>query len=146
MSGLDFGQWDVFLLAGRYTLLEQTPLDALFPACQVAGTTIICGGPFNSGVLVGREMWNYAKAPANVATRVDKLKSVAANHNIPLPAAALQFPLAHPIVSCVIPGALTHEQVLDNRELFDFPIPSDCWAELQFAQLIHENAPLPLGD
>ena len=63
LDTLGIGQWDVFLLAGRYTLLEQTPLDKLFPACEVVGTTIICGGSFNSGVLVGREMWNYDTAP-----------------------------------------------------------------------------------
>ena len=56
MRSLDIGHWDVFLLAGRYTLLEQTPLDGLFPACSSRGMSIICGGPFNSGVLVGREM------------------------------------------------------------------------------------------
>ena len=63
LDALGIGQWDVFLLAGRYTLLEQTPLDKLFPACEAVGTTIICGGSFNSGVLVGREMWNYDTAP-----------------------------------------------------------------------------------
>ena len=73
MRSLDIGQWDVFLLAGRYTLLEQTPLDGLFPACAEQGTSIICGGPFNSGVLVGREMWNYALAPDDVVERVNEL-------------------------------------------------------------------------
>ena len=72
MVALDIGDWDVFLLAGRYTLLEQTPLDTLFPACRAAGTSIICGGPFNSGILAGREMWNYAKAPADIKKRLSR--------------------------------------------------------------------------
>ena len=71
LDALEIGNWDVFLLAGRYTLLEQTPLDSLFPKCKNAGTSIICGGPFNSGVLVGREMWNYANAPKNVVDKVN---------------------------------------------------------------------------
>ena len=82
LDALEIGNWDVFLLAGRYTLLEQTPLDTLFPKCKNAGTSIICGGPFNSGVLVGREMWNYANAPKDVVNKVKSLKKIAENFNI----------------------------------------------------------------
>ena len=71
-DALDIGQWDVFLLAGRYTLLEQSPLECLFPACEKAGTSIICGGPFNSGLLVGGDTWNYSKAPKDL---IEKQKS-----------------------------------------------------------------------
>ena len=76
-DALGIGDWDVFLLAGRYTLLEQTPLETLFPACAKAGTTIICGGPFNSGILAGRDMWNYGKAPAVVVDKARALSAVA---------------------------------------------------------------------
>ena len=84
IDALGIGDWDVFLLAGRYTVLEQTPLDALFPACRAAGTTIICGGPFNSGILVGREMWNYDKAPAEIVDKVRALGAVADAFAVPL--------------------------------------------------------------
>ena len=92
MDALAIGDWDVFLLAGRYTLLEQTAVETLFPACRKAGTSIICGGPFNSGVLVGRDTWNYAKAPKEVIDKARALDVVANEFGIPLTAAALQFP------------------------------------------------------
>ena len=104
MDALGIGDWDVFLLAGRYTLLEQTPIHDLFPACSAAGTSIISGGPFNSGVLVGREMWNYAKAPAEVVEKVRKIGAIADKHKIPIAAAALQFPLANKLITSVVPG------------------------------------------
>lgn len=146
LRALEMGKWDVFLLAGRYTLLEQTPLDGLFPACQAAGTTIICGGPFNSGVLVGREMWNYAKAPADVVSRVQKLKSIAATHDVPLPAAALQFPLAHPVVSSIIPGSRSAAEFTGILEWAALDIPAEFWVALRAASLVHPEAPIPQGN
>ena len=143
MDALGIGEWDVFLLAGRYTLLEQTPLDSLFPACRASGTTIICGGPFNSGVLVGREMWNYDKAPAAIIDKARALGEVADEFSVPLPAAALQFPLFNDIVSSVIPGprdAGELEQILD---WFQTPIPVSFWAELKSQNLVEEAAPVP---
>jgi len=146
LKALEIGQWDVFLLAGRYTLLEQTPLDELLPACQAAGTTIICGGPFNSGVLVGREMWNYAKAPADIISRVKALKSVAADHNVPLPAAALQFPLGHESVSSVIPGSRSAQEFTQIVDWAQATIPPAFWSDLQTANLLHADAPVPRGN
>lgn len=143
---MEFGQWDAFLLAGRYTLLEQTPLDDLLPACEKAGTTIITGGPFNSGVLVGREMWNYAKAPSDIVERVGKLKAVCADHSVELPAAALQFPLAHPVVSCVIPGARSAEEFNGILNWAKADIPAAFWNDLQSTGLLHPNAPLPTSN
>lgn len=145
-AALEIGQWDVFLLAGRYTVLEQTALDALFPACAAAGTSIICGGPFNSGVLVGREMWNYAKAPVDVVERVKKLKSVAEDNAVSLPAAALQFPLAHPIVSCVIPGSRSADEFRQILAWTQAEIPAQFWSDLQSAGLLHNDAPVPQGN
>ena len=110
-------------MAGRYTLLEQTPLDELFQACEDVGTSIICGGPFNSGVLVGREMWNYKKAPKHLVRKVLDLSSIAKKYGIPLPAAALQFPLFNPIISAVIPGAKTKAKVEQILTWFSTDIP-----------------------
>ena len=145
LDALEIGYWDVFLLAGRYTLLEQTPLDILFPKCQSAGTSIICGGPFNSGVLVGREMWNYANAPKDVLNKVKLLSSVAEKYNIPLPAAALQFPLGHPAVATVLTGVRSREEWQENLRLFELEIPRDLWLELRDEGMIGPEVPLP-GD
>lgn len=142
-AALGIGDWDVFLLAGRYTVLEQTALDSLFPACEKVGTTIICGGPFNSGVLVGREMWNYAKAPDDVIERVQKLKAIANDNAVPLPAAALQFPLAHPVVSSVIPGSRSQEEFRQILDWAKFDITEQFWSDLRSAGLLHEDAPVP---
>ena len=138
---LEIGNWDVFLLAGRYTLLEQTPLDKLFLACDNAGTSIICGGPFNSGVLVGREMWNYGKAPKHLVEKVLDLSSIAKKYDIPLPAAALKFPLLHPIIKAVIPGARTKAEVKQIMTWFSTDIPIDFWMELKEKGLLDARAP-----
>ena len=143
MDALGIGDWDVFLLAGRYTLLEQTPLDALFPACAAAGTSIICGGPFNSGILVGRDMWNYAQAPADVVEKARALSAEADAFSIPLPAAALQFPLGHDIVSSVIPGPRSKEEFTQILDWFATPIPDAFWTALKAKGLIAETAPVP---
>ena len=146
LDALGIGEWDVFLLAGRYTLLEQTPLDALFPACEAAGTTIICGGPFNSGILVGREMWNYNLAPEAVVNKVRALGAVADEYGIPLPAAALQFPLAHNIVSSVIPGPRSKVELEEILGWQSVKVPADFWTDLKRQALIHADAPTPSSD
>ncbi|WP_170482010.1 aldo/keto reductase [Ruegeria arenilitoris] len=143
MEALGVGDWDVFLLAGRYTLLEQTPLDTLFPACAAAGTSIICGGPFNSGILVGREMWNYAKAPAEIVEKARALSAEAEAFSIPLPAAALQFPLGHEIISSVIPGPRNKVELEQIVTWFKTPIPSEFWTSLKSKRLLEETAPVP---
>ena len=143
MDALGIGDWDVFLLAGRYTLLEQTPLDALFAACAAAGTTIICGGPFNSGILVGRDMWNYAKAPEDVIARARALSDAADAHGVPLAAAALQFPLGHEVVTSVIPGPRNKDELEQILEWFATPVPAAFWEALRANGLIDERAPLP---
>lgn len=144
-AALGMGDWDVFLLAGRYTLLEQTPLDALLPACAAAGTTIIVGGPFNSGVLVGRDMWNYAKAPEDVIAKARALSEVAEAYGVPLPAAALQFPLGHDVVTSVIPGPRNAEELRQIVDWFETPIPGAFWEALKAKELIDARAPVPEG-
>lgn len=142
-DALQIGEWDVFLLAGRYTLLEQTPLDTLFPACREAGTSIICGGPFNSGILVGREMWNYAEAPKEIVEKARALGEVADNFSVPLAAAALQFPLANDIVTSVIPGPRDASELEQILEWYNASIPGAFWAELKSKNLLAKGAPVP---
>lgn len=143
LDALDIGDWDVFLLAGRYTLLEQTALDALFPACKAAGTTIICGGPFNSGILAGRDMWNYAKAPDSIIEKARALGAEADAFSVPLAAAALQFPLAHEVVSSVIPGPRNAAELSQIVAWFNTPIPGEFWQSLRAKGLVTEATPLP---
>lgn len=144
-AAMEIGDWDAFLLAGRYTLLEQAPLDDLLPACQAAKLSVIIGGPFNSGVLVGGDTWNYAAAPAEVTTRVAELQRVADEHGVPLPAAALQFPLAHPAVASVIPGVRDAGELAQVLAWTRARIPAEFWADLQRRELLHPDAPLPAG-
>ena len=143
IQAMEHGRWDAFLLAGRYTLLEQTPLDDLFPACEKAGTSIILGGPFNSGILVGGDTWNYAKAPEEVVTRVKAIARICESHKVPLPAAALQFPLGSSLVSSVIPGPRSRADMKQIIDWFTLNIPAALWSDLKSAGLLHENAPLP---
>ena len=143
MDALAIGDWDVFLLAGRYTLLEQTAIDTLFPACRKAGTSIICGGPFNSGVLVGRDSWNYAKAPKEVIDKARALSVVADEFGIPLPAAALQFPLGDEIVCSVIPGPRDKGELEQIVTWFKTPIPTEFWSTLKEKNLIGSSAAVP---
>jgi len=141
------GDFDCFLLAGRYTLLEQEPLNGFFQSCQTKGISIIIGGPFNSGILVraGRPdaTYNYAAAPEAIRGRVQKLLEVCARHGVALPEAALQFCLAHPVVASVIPGARNAAEAASHWQMLRTRIPQDFWDELRTANLIHPAAPVP---
>jgi D-threo-aldose 1-dehydrogenase len=143
LDALKIGDWDAFLLAGRYTLLEQGPLEDLLVQCVARGTSIIVGGPLNSGILAGRDTWNYAAAPAEVVTRVKQIEAVCDSHNVPLPAAALQFPLAHPAVCAIIPGPRTGAEFNENLPLFTQKIPAGLWSDLKAQGLLHQDAPVP---
>jgi D-threo-aldose 1-dehydrogenase len=143
LEAFDWGQWDAFLLAGRYTLLEQAPLDDLLPKCVAAGTSIVVGGPLNSGILAGRDTWNYQTAPPEVIARVEAIRSVSDRHGVPLAAAALQFPLAHPAVAAIIPGPRNADEFRANLELLRRPIPAALWRDLRDAGLLHSDAPTP---
>jgi D-threo-aldose 1-dehydrogenase len=143
LEAMEWGQWDAFLLAGRYTLLEQAPLDDLLPKCVAAGTSIVVGGPLNSGILAGRDTWNYNTAPPEVVARVNAIRAVCDRHNVPLAAAALQFPLAHPAVAAIIPGPRNAEEFRANLGLLRHPIPAALWQELREAGLLHPDAPTP---
>lgn len=143
---LDHVDVDVFLLAGRYTLLEQSALETFLPRCVERNIGIIVGGPFNSGALVetgGALHYNYAPAPPEVVERVARLRGVCAAHGVPLAAAALRFPLAHPAVLSVIPGLATPDQVTDASHWMDLEIPDGLWSDLRAEGLIRAEAPVP---
>jgi len=133
----------VILLAGRYTLLEQGALDELLPECAAPGVSVVVGGPFNSGALVGGDHYNYAAMPADVAARVARLEAVCRRFDVPLPAAALQFPLAHPAVAAVIPGARSAAEARANLEHLARPIPVDLYRALKTEGLLAPDAPTP---
>lgn len=136
---------DLFLLAGRYTLLEQEPLDTLFPQCAQRGVGIVNGGPLNSGILAGKSTYNYSAAPAQIVEQVRRLQAVCDGHSVPLLAAALQFALAHPLVVSVIPGSQTLAEHNANAAMLDVEIPPAFWAELKSQHLLHPAAPVPAG-
>lgn len=143
IEAMKHGQWDAFLLAGRYTLHEQEPIHDLLPACEKAGTGIILGGPFNSGILVGGDTWNYARAPQEVVTKVQKITRVCDAYEIPLAAAALQFPLGSPLVASVIPGPRSRAEMQQIGQWFNTSIPASLWSDLQNEGLLDPQAPLP---
>jgi D-threo-aldose 1-dehydrogenase len=143
LEALEWGNWDAFLLAGRYTLLEQAPIEDLLPKCQAAGTSFVIGGPLNSGILAGRDTWNYQPAPPEIVARVNAIEAVCDGHRVPLAAAALQFPLAHPVVAAIIPGPRNVAEFHANLELLQRPIPAELWTDLRNAGLLHPAAPTP---
>ncbi|MBW8860231.1 MAG: aldo/keto reductase [Caulobacter sp.] len=144
-AALDEGDFDVFLLAGRYTLLEQTALDRFLPRCAARDVSIIVGGPFNSGILVEGARpgahYNYGPASAEIVERVRRLEAVCLAHATPLAAAALQFPLAHPQVQSVIPGMSGPGQVRQALAWAEHAIPDALWDDLRAEGLLHPDAP-----
>lgn len=144
MQEADF---DGFLLAGRYTLLEQDPLDRFLPDCIKRDVGIILGGPYNSGILatgaVAGARYGYEPAPEPILERVRKIEAVCAAHDTPLIAAALQFPLGHAAVKTVIPGASNPEEVRQNAKIFETRVPDALWSDLKTEGLIRADAPTP---
>ncbi len=140
--------FDCFLLAGRYTLLEQEALDQFLPLCQARGAAVVVGGGFNSGILATGAKpgakYNYAPAPAHVMEKVAKIEAVCAEYAVPLPAAALQFVVAHPAVPSFCAGTRTVEQLQQNLAWFSHPIPAEFWAALKARGLLREDAPVPV--
>ena len=144
---LELADPDLFLLAGRYTLLEQTPLERFFPECQRRGVGIVNGGPFNSGVLARKGgHFDYAAAPAQVIARVQALEKVCSRFGVSLIAAALQFAAAHPVVVSVIPGAQTVEELKSNLQGMAEPVPPELWTALRAEGLVHPKAPAPVAE
>lgn len=140
--------FDCFLLAGRYTLLEQEALDQFLPLCQARGAAVVVGGGFNSGILATGARpgakYNYAPAPAHVMDKVARIEAVCMDYNVPLPAAALQFVVAHPAVPAFCAGTRTVEQLQQNLAWFSHPIPAEFWAALKARGLLRDDAPVPV--
>jgi D-threo-aldose 1-dehydrogenase len=143
LEAMEWGAWDVFLLAGRYTLLEHAPLDDLLPKCLRLGISIVIGSPFNTGILAGRDTWNYKPAPPEIVARVNAIRAICDSHGVPLLAAALQFPLAHPAVAAILPGPRNVAELKTSSNLLRHPIPTALWAELRAAKLLRPDAPTP---
>jgi D-threo-aldose 1-dehydrogenase len=146
---MNIGQFDCFLLAGRYSLLEQDPLHQFLPKCEAHGASIILGGPYNSGILAtgvnGKNVpyYDYEPAPKHIIERVAKIEAVCAQYQVTLAAAALQFPLGHSAVASVIPGLGSAKRVQHTIELFNEVIPPEFWQTLKDESLLDQAAPLP---
>jgi D-threo-aldose 1-dehydrogenase len=141
---LELADPDLFLLAGRYTLLEQEPLHALFPACARRGVGVVVGGPLNAGALAGGSLYDYTPAPKAILARVAAIREVCEAHQAPIVAAALQFVGAHPVVVSILTGAATPAELRQNLEAFTGPPPpAALWDALKSERLLHLDAPVP---
>jgi D-threo-aldose 1-dehydrogenase len=140
------GDFDLFLLAGRYTLLEQTALDSFLPMCEARGIGIVLGGPYNSGILASGAKpgawYNYDPAPKAILDRVRMIEAVCKAHKVKLPEAALRFPIKHPSVVSVIPGMVSPKEVALNVKTMSAKIPKAFWKDLKSQGLLHEKAPV----
>jgi len=146
---MDIGDFDVFMLAGRYTLLEQGGLDTFLPRCEREGVSVILAAPFNSGILVSGAVpgatYDYLPAPDDVLARVRRIERICAAHGVPLAAAALQFVLGHPAVATVIPGSRSRAEAEQNATWATTPIPVALWSDLKAEGLLRADAPVPAG-
>ncbi|MCB0080886.1 MAG: aldo/keto reductase [Caldilineaceae bacterium] len=137
---------DVFLLAGRYTLLEQTSL-AFLKRCKEKGIGIFLGGVYNSGILATgpheAAQYNYANAPAAILEKARQIKAITDRYDVGLNVAALHFALAHPTVTSLVVGAVKPREVEANIAALKADVPAKLWQELQDAGLIEQAAPLP---
>ena len=154
-AALKHGDFDGFLLAGRYTLLEQSACETFLPLCARRGASVILGGPFNSGILAtgvksaatasGKVPlhYNYEPAPQAIIDRVAQLESVCEEFAVPLAAAALQFPAAHPHICSVLAGLASTGEVQQALSWMNTPIPNELWQRLYERELLHPAAPTP---
>lgn len=139
------GDFDLFLLAGRYTLLEQQALDSFLPLCEARGIGIVTGGPYNSGILATGSkpgaFYNYDPAPQDIINRVNAIESVCKDHGVRMVDAAFQFPLLHPAHVSVIPGGQGVTEMQGNLQAAQADIPAALWADLKDKGLLREDAP-----
>jgi D-threo-aldose 1-dehydrogenase len=140
-------QPDGFLLAGRYSLLDhERALQRLMPAAAARKVEIVAGGPYSSGVLAGGPNFEYQKASSQILAKVERIKMIAARHDVNIKAAALQFVLANPAVAAVIPGASRPDRLAEDHAAVKEAIPADFWRELRDQGLVAANAPLPIDE
>jgi D-threo-aldose 1-dehydrogenase len=140
------GDFDAFLLAGRYTLLDQEALPELLPLCVERGIAIVLGGVMNSGILAGPKAgsrFDYRPADQALVERARQLEAICARHGTSLKAAAIQFPLAHAAIACLVAGVRQVAHLDDYPAMMRWPIDPDLWVELRSAGLIPPDAPTP---
>lgn len=141
------GEFDCMLLAGRYSLLEQGALDEFLPLAQQKEISVLVGGVFNSGILASGPQpgakYDYREASPQLLARVSRIESICAEYQVPLAAAAAQFPLGHPSVASVVLGAVSSEEVRQIVRWMKTPIPSDLWKRLREEELLNPHAPVP---
>ncbi len=135
-----------FLLAGRYTLLEQTSLDFL-DWCTKNDVSIFLGGVYNSGILatgpVSGAKYDYLDAPEEILAKARRLQEITTSHGVPLHVAALHFAGTHPAIASLVIGSATKAEADDNRAIWDVETPAAMWQELRQSGLISDRAPLP---
>ena len=145
MDAVDIGDWDVFLLAGRYTLLDQVALSPLLGHCLERGISVVIGGPFNGGALMGTGRWNYSAAPAGILERVARLTQFCRDRQVHIGAAAVQMPLAHPAVVSVLCGPKSPAELSEVLDWSREAIPDGFWSDLAGAAVLAPGTPLPGG-
>ncbi|MGH6874845.1 MAG: aldo/keto reductase, partial [Aestuariivirgaceae bacterium] len=140
------GDFDIFLLAGRYTLLEQEALESFLPLCIAQGIGIVIGGAFNSGILASGPkpgaFYNYDTAPQYILDRVAAIQGICSAHGVKLSEAALRFVLDHPAVVSVIPGMSRPEEIKLNVKTLEAKIPQELWADLKTQGYMRKDAPV----
>ncbi|MGW3245687.1 aldo/keto reductase [Streptomyces sp. NPDC001070] len=137
---------DVVLMAGRYTLLEQGGLAEVLPLAAAGGAGVVVGGAFNSGLLIDPgegATYDYAPAPDSVLARARRLQAVAGRHGVPLRAAALRFPAAHPAVASTLVGLRSADEVRDTAAMLRLPVPAPLWSDLRAEGLLGAGVPVP---
>ncbi|MCF8566834.1 aldo/keto reductase [Alicyclobacillus tolerans] len=141
------GEFDCFLLAGRYTLLDQTAMADLLPVAEEKNISLFIGGPLNSGILANpyaeNAMFNYESAPQEWVVKARRIYDVCQRFEVPIKAAALQFPLAHPAVASVLTGARSQSELEENLRMMEVAIPAELWKELKRERLLPEGVPTP---
>ena len=142
-------EFDCFQLAGRYTLIEHVPIQTFLPLCAAKQISVIIGSPYNSGILATGAKpgarYKYLDAPPDILEKVRRIETVCDRYSVPLKAAALQFPLAHPAVAAVIPGCRSAAEVEENYRMVSHPIPSEFWGELRECGLFPAEVPVPVA-
>jgi len=140
------GDFDLFLLAGRYTLLEQDALETFLPMCETRGIGIVIGGPYNSGILATGPKpgayYNYEIAPQHILEKVSRIQEICRAHNVAMADAAFQFPLLHSNVLSVIPGGQGVDEMAANINAASVDIPAELWTDLKVNGLMREDAPI----
>lgn len=146
---LDEAPLDCILLAGNYTLLEQDKAEDFLTRCKAIGTSVILGGPYNSGLLArggradGTALFNFGEAPDAILQTVAAMERICRSFDVPLAAVALQFPLSHPAICSVLPGVGSAERVAETHQLFQWQIPDALWAAFKEERLLAGHIPVP---